>query len=96
MAADKLPTPQLKVPQGFKIDVFVSGVPNARSLRLGDSNDVFIVVEAGLKEGDEVVLNPVAFSEEAQIEALKTIDQSQTDEADASAVGEEIDSQGEP
>ena len=36
-----------------------------RSLQLGDSNDVFIVVEAGLKEGDEVVLNPTAFLEEA-------------------------------
>jgi glucose/arabinose dehydrogenase len=42
MAADKLPTPQLKVPQGFKIDVFVSGVPNARSLRLGDKGTVFV------------------------------------------------------
>jgi hypothetical protein len=42
MAADKLPAPQLKVPQGFKIDVFVSGVPNARSLRLGDKGTVFV------------------------------------------------------
>ena len=44
-----------------------------RSLQLGDSNDVFIVVEAGLKEGDEVVLNPTAFIEEAQTKALKTL-----------------------
>ena len=29
-----------------------------RPLVLGDSNDVFTVVEKGLKEGDEVVLNP--------------------------------------
>lgn len=29
-----------------------------RPLVLGDSNDVFTVVEQGLKEGDEVVLNP--------------------------------------
>src|SRR5262245_53871886 len=42
MAADKLPTPQLKVPQGFKVEVFVSGVPNARSLRLGDKGTVFV------------------------------------------------------
>src|SRR5262245_10959519 len=42
MAADKLPTPQLKVPKGFKVDVFVSGVPNARSLRLGDKGTVFV------------------------------------------------------
>lgn len=36
-----------------------------RSLQLGDSNDEFIVVEAGLREGDQVVLNPTAFVEEA-------------------------------
>src|SRR5262249_49148044 len=42
MAADKLPTPQLKLPKGFKIDVFVSGVPNARSLRLGEKGTVFV------------------------------------------------------
>ena len=36
MAADKLPVPQLKLPKGFKAEVFVSGVPNARSMRVGD------------------------------------------------------------
>src|SRR5437016_7351305 len=41
MAADKLPVPQLKLPKGFKIEVFMSGVPNARSLRLGDKGTVF-------------------------------------------------------
>ena len=46
-----------------------------RSLRLGDSNDVFIIVEAGLKEGDEVVLNPTAFVEEAQADAAKTLEE---------------------
>ena len=34
-----------------------------RSLQLGDSNERFTVVEAGLQEGDEVVLNPIAFEE---------------------------------
>ncbi len=45
-----------------------------RSLQLGDSNDVFIIVETGLNEGDEVVLNPSAIVEEAQANALKTFD----------------------
>lgn len=45
-----------------------------RSLRLGDTNDVFTVVEAGLQEGDEVVLNPFAFKE-AQALALKPRDE---------------------
>ena len=34
-----------------------------RSLQLGDTNDVFTIVEAGLEEGDEVVLHPFAFKE---------------------------------
>jgi HlyD family secretion protein len=37
-----------------------------RTLALGDSNDVFTVVEAGLKEGDQVVLNPLAFANHRQ------------------------------
>lgn len=41
-----------------------------RSLGLGDTNDVFTVVKTGLKEGDEVVLNPLAFRE-AQTSVLK-------------------------
>ena len=46
-----------------------------RSLQLGDSNDVFIVVGAGLKEGDEVVLNPMAYIEEAKTDALQTFEE---------------------
>ena len=48
-----------------------------RPLKLGDSNDVFVVVESGLKEGDQVILNPIAYVDEAQETALKTLDQSQ-------------------
>ena len=36
-----------------------------RPLKLGDSNDVFIEVKAGLKEGDEVVLNPTVYVDDA-------------------------------
>ena len=42
-----------------------------RSLELGDSDDQFIVVEAGLEEGDQVVLDPLASIEEAQELALE-------------------------
>ncbi len=51
--------------------------PQRRILELGDSNDVFIVVEKGLREGDEVVLNPTAFIEEAQKEAMTTLEETQ-------------------
>ena len=34
-----------------------------RDLELGDSNDIFTIVKSGLQEGDEVVLNPLAFGD---------------------------------
>ena len=45
-----------------------------RALQLGDSNDSFIVVKAGLKEGEEVVLNALALIDETQDEVLKPLD----------------------
>ena len=39
---DKLPIPQLKLPRGFKIEVYASGIANARSLRIGDKGTVFV------------------------------------------------------
>src|SRR5437870_10133206 len=38
----KLPIPQLKLPKGFKIEVYASGIANARTLRLGDKGTVFV------------------------------------------------------
>ena len=46
-----------------------------RSLGLGDSDDQFIVVETGLEEGEEVVLDPLAAIEEAQIRALEPLNE---------------------
>lgn len=42
MAADKLPVPKLKVPKGFKLEVYASGLTNARSMRVGDKGTVFV------------------------------------------------------
>ena len=41
-AADKLPVDKLKVPKGFKVEVYAANIPNARSLRLGDKGTVFV------------------------------------------------------
>ena len=41
-AADKLPLDKLKVKDGFKLEVYAAGVPNARTLRLGDKGTVFV------------------------------------------------------
>ena len=65
-----------------------------RPIQLGDGNDVFIIVKAGLQAGDEVVLNPRAFVEEAKNEILgsfsETEEQIATAETpvDSSAAGE--------
>jgi glucose/arabinose dehydrogenase len=41
-AADKLPLAQLHAPKDFKIEVYASGLTNARSLRIGDKGTVFV------------------------------------------------------
>src|SRR6266566_9741034 len=41
-AVDKLPTEKLKGPKGFKIEVYASGLANARSLRQGDKGTIFV------------------------------------------------------
>ena len=51
------------------------GAKECRTLQLGDTNDNFIVVKAGLEEGDEVVLDPLASVEEAQTLALTPRDE---------------------
>jgi multidrug efflux pump subunit AcrA (membrane-fusion protein) len=60
---------------------------NRRTLVLGDTDDAFIVVEAGLQEGDEVVLNPLAFVEDAQSDVLKPFGTGESGERDASGTG---------
>ncbi|MFY9900362.1 MAG: PQQ-dependent sugar dehydrogenase [Xanthobacteraceae bacterium] len=41
-AADKIPLDQLKVPKGFNLELYASGMPNARSLALGSKGTVFV------------------------------------------------------
>lgn len=40
--ADRLPVARIKVPAGFKVEVYAAGVANARSLSLGDKGTVFV------------------------------------------------------
>ena len=68
----------VKAPQGTE----------RRTLELGDSNDVFTVVVAGLKEGDEVVLNPLAIRE-AQTQAAKTLDETKPRKPDATTTNKQ-------
>jgi glucose/arabinose dehydrogenase len=41
-AAEKIPLDQLKVPKGFNLELYASGMPNARSLALGSKGTVFV------------------------------------------------------
>ena len=41
-AADKLPVDKLQAPRGFKIEVYASGLSNARSIRVGEKGTVFV------------------------------------------------------
>ena len=41
-AASELPLDKLKVPAGFKVEVWADGIPEARSLALGDKGTVFV------------------------------------------------------
>jgi len=48
--ADKLPLDKLKVAKGFKVEIYMSGVGDARSLSQGDKGTVFV----GTRRRDEV------------------------------------------
>ncbi|HVJ53307.1 MAG TPA: PQQ-dependent sugar dehydrogenase [Aliidongia sp.] len=41
-AADKLPTAKLKAPPGFNVEVYASGMANAREIRLSDKGTLFV------------------------------------------------------
>jgi glucose/arabinose dehydrogenase len=47
---DQLPLDKLKLPRGFRIEVYASGIPGARSLRVGKRGTVFV----GSARGDKV------------------------------------------
>jgi glucose/arabinose dehydrogenase len=64
-AADKLPTAKLKVPPGFNIEVYASGIANARSMVEGDKGTVFV--------GSRLVGNLYAVTNKDGKRTVKTI-----------------------
>jgi multidrug efflux pump subunit AcrA (membrane-fusion protein) len=62
--------------------VATDGRPARHKLTLGDTNDQFVVVEAGVEEGDQVVLNPLDFIDEAQRAALNAPADAESQQAD--------------
>ena len=51
-----------------------------RPIKIGDNNDSFAIVTAGLKEGDQVVLNPASFASEEEDDPLKKYQDKQDEE----------------
>ncbi len=60
-----------------------------RLLELGDTDDKFIVIEGGLEEDEEVVLDPLAHIEEAQNEVLRPLDDGKLPESSSENSGEQ-------
>lgn len=56
---------------GYLCWIRKDGQIERKLVELGDTNDEYIVVESGLAEGDEVVLNPLSHLKQAEREALK-------------------------
>ena len=65
----------------------IEGVNERRALQLGDTDEEFVVVEAGLQEGDEVWLDPLTSIAEAQTLALTPFDRT----AQPTAINREVD-----
>src|SRR5882724_13508688 len=64
-APDKLPIAKLKVPPGFNIEVYASGIANARSLAEGDKGTIFV--------GSRLVGNVYAITNKDGKRTVKTI-----------------------
>src|SRR5262245_21395336 len=46
---DQLPVKKIKVPKGFKVEVFASGIKDARTMRVGNNGAVFVANWEGNK-----------------------------------------------
>jgi RND family efflux transporter MFP subunit len=71
--------------EGFLCWVKMEQGVHRRVIELGDSNDEFTVVSAGLAEGEEVVLNPAAFLDEAELEAMRPRNETDAEDKEAGA-----------
>jgi len=74
---DKLTIPVTAVvetAEGYSCWVGTPEQAQRRALDLGDGNDVSIVVENGLVEGEQVVLNPADFIEQARLSLIPSGD----------------------
>ena len=62
----------IETDEGFACWVQTATKPERRTLQVGDSNDMFLVIHHGVAEGEDVILDPLANVQEAQIEASRS------------------------
>ena len=67
-------TAVVETEEGFFCWVETSEGFKRRTLELGDASEMFIHVESGIEESEKVVLDPLAYIEDAQVAAAKTLD----------------------
>ncbi|MEE3373457.1 MAG: hypothetical protein VX346_29235 [Planctomycetota bacterium] len=75
----------LETVNGYCCWVHTVAGPRRRRVGLGDRNELFVVAKSGLQEGDEVILNPLAFIEDAQLEAMKLFEQKEEQQKEQKA-----------
>lgn len=63
----------IETEDGFACWVQTGSVTERRSLQLGDSSEMFIVVLEGVNEGEQVILDPLANVPDAQAEAAAVL-----------------------
>lgn len=73
----------IESPDGFLCWVMTEQGAKRRLIELGDTNDEFTIVTTGLGEGDKVVLNPAAFLDEAQREAMRLMSDQEVNDQQA-------------
>ena len=52
-----------------------TNTPTKQEVQVGDSNDTYIIIKEGVSAGDQIVLNPRDYVDEASVESLKPIDE---------------------
>ena len=73
----------LELNNGFHCWVRTPDGISKRAIRLGGSNDIFVIVKDGIAAGEEVILNPLAYIDDAQKEALVPLHETTEEEGDS-------------
>ena len=87
-------TALLETVNGYCCWVDTAAGPARRRVQLGDRNELFVVAKSGLQEGDEVILNPLAFIEDAQLEAMRLFEQKEAEQKEEKAAQQKTDGAG--